>query len=132
MGSMHLNDTEAIFMTYVEASPAEDDYYQIFLHLEEEGHHLSRALHVIELSGADLDSLSIVPSPATNRKIVILRFNDRDLKSVIIDLIRNGFLEVRGYGPKNRCVSRIADGQCDMGRAAATAKENKLCEEEER
>jgi hypothetical protein len=112
---MSLNESEEIFMAYVEALPAEDDYYQIFLHLEEDGHHLSTALRVIELSGATLDSLSIVPSPAAKKKIAVFRFNDRDLKSVVVDLIRNGFLEVKGCGPRKWCVSRIDVGRCDRG-----------------
>ena len=95
-------------------------------HLEEDGHHLSRALYIIELSGATLDSLSIVPSPATKKKIVVFRFYDRDLKNVVMDLIRNGFLEVKGCGPRTWGVSRFDAGRCDMGQTAATAKDKKL------
>jgi hypothetical protein len=35
-----------------------------------------------------------------HRRIVVLRFADRDLKKVLIDLIQRGYLEVKGCGPR--------------------------------
>jgi hypothetical protein len=98
---MTSNQSAEIFMNHVEAIPADDKCYQIFLHVEEDTHPISRALEVIELSGADLHSLSVQPSPVVNKKILILKFNDRDLKNVVIDFIRSGYLEVKGCGPRS-------------------------------
>lgn len=112
---MFSNESQRIFSAFVEALPAEEDFYQIFLHLEDGGHGLSRALKIMELSGAALHSLSVLPSPLMDKKIVVFRFYDTDLKHVILDLIREGFLEVKGCGPRKGCAPRHGAGWCDMG-----------------
>jgi ACT domain-containing protein len=89
-----------IFLKHIESIPADKRYYQIFIHLEENANDLSRAVQVIEQSGANLQSISILSSPVQNRRIVVLRFADSDVKNVLIDLIQNGYLEVKGCGPR--------------------------------
>lgn len=89
-----------IFLKHIESIPADERFYQIFIHLEENTDALSRAVQVIEQSGANLQSISILSSPVQHKRIVVLRFADRDLKNVLIDLIQSGYLEVKGCGPR--------------------------------
>jgi hypothetical protein len=89
-----------IFLKHIESIPADERYYQIFIHLEENANALSRAVRVIEQSGANLQSISILSSPVQHKRIVVLRFADRDLQNVLIDLIHSGYLEVKGCGPR--------------------------------
>jgi hypothetical protein len=94
------SESAQIFLKHIESVPADERYYQIFIHLEENTNGLSRALQVIEQSGADLHSISILSSPVQHKRIVVLRFAERDLKNVLIDLIQSGYLEVKGCGPR--------------------------------
>lgn len=94
------SESARVFLKHIESIPADERYYQIFIHLEENTNALSRAVQVIEQSGANLQSISILSSPVQNKRIVVLRFADRDLRDVLIDLIQSGYLEVKGCGPR--------------------------------
>ena len=94
------SESARVFLKHIESIPADERYYQIFIHLEENTNALSRAVQVIEQSGANLHSISILSSPVQHKRIVVLRFVDRDLKNVLIDLIQSGYLEVKGCGPR--------------------------------
>jgi len=94
------SESAQVFLKHIESIPADERYYQIFIHLEENTNGLSRAVQVIEQSGANLHSISILSSPVQHKRIVVLRFADRDLKNVLIDLIQSGYLEVKGCGPR--------------------------------
>jgi ACT domain-containing protein len=94
------SESAQAFLKHIESIPADERYYQIFIHLEANTNALSRAVQVIEQSGADLLSISILSSPVQHKRIVVLRFADRDLKNVLIDLIQSGYLEVKGCGPR--------------------------------
>jgi hypothetical protein len=94
------SESAQIFLKHIDSIPADERCYQIFMHLEENTNGLSRAVQVIEQSGANLQSITILSSPVQHRRIVVLRFADRDLKNVLIDLIQSGYLEVKGCGPR--------------------------------
>ena len=94
------SESARVFLKHIESIPADERYYQIFIHLEENTNALSRAVQVIEQSGANLQSISILSSPVQHKRIVVLSFADRDLKNVLIDLIQSGYLEVKGCGPR--------------------------------
>ena len=93
-------ESAQIFLKHIEGIPADERYYQIFIHLEENTNALSRAVQVIEQSGANLHSISILSSPVQHKRIVVLRLAGSDLKNVLIDLIHSGYLEVKGCGPR--------------------------------
>lgn len=94
------SESEQVFLKHIGSIPADERYYQIFIHLEENTNDLSRAVQVIEHSGANLHSISILSSPVQHKRIVVLRFAEKDLQNVLIDLIQSGYLEVKGCGPR--------------------------------